>query len=116
VAGSEEPSHRNRNTVTTNVSCFISSASFIPSAWYDEVLQALSLLVLVGVFWLLGQGRKNKGKKTGYGLNISQKEVDEPNPASTECQPPDDQEGERRKSSRNSLGVKTVTPRRERFG
>jgi hypothetical protein len=61
VAGSEEPSHRNRNTVTTNVSCFISSASFIPSAWHDEVLQTLSLLVLVGVFWFLGKGRRNKG-------------------------------------------------------
>ena len=55
VAGSEEPAQRNRNSMTTNVSCFISSA------YQDETIHALSLLVLVGVFWLLGQGRRNKG-------------------------------------------------------
>jgi hypothetical protein len=34
---------------------------FISSAYQDEGFHALSLLVLVGAFWFLGKGRRNKG-------------------------------------------------------
>jgi len=61
VAGSDNTDSRKSSSVSTRVSCFISSASFISSVWQDEVLQALSLLALVGAFWFLGKGRRNKG-------------------------------------------------------
>jgi hypothetical protein len=54
TAGSQTEEHKG-NSVSTSVSCFISSA------YQDETIHALSLLVLVGVFWFLGQGRRNKG-------------------------------------------------------
>ena len=49
-------------TISTRVSCFISSA------WQDEDFHALSLLALVGVFWLLGQSRRNEGADTSGGF------------------------------------------------
>ena len=55
VAGSDKPIAATATAPTPAVSCFISSA------YQDETIHALSLLVLVGVFWLLGQGRRNKG-------------------------------------------------------
>ena len=55
VAGSDNTDSRNSNSANTPVSCFISSA------YQDEGFHALSLLVLVGAFWFLGQGRRNKG-------------------------------------------------------
>jgi hypothetical protein len=62
VAGSDNIDSRNSNSVTTSVSCFISSA------YLDEGFHAVSLLVLIGVFWFLAQGRRNKGASASGGL------------------------------------------------
>jgi len=67
VAGSQTEEERG-NSVSSSISCFISSASFISSAWQDEVLQTLSLLALIGVFALLARSRRNKGASASGGL------------------------------------------------
>jgi hypothetical protein len=61
VAGSQTEEERG-NSVSTSVSCFISSA------WQDEGFHALSLLVLVGVFAWLARSRRNKRASASGGL------------------------------------------------
>jgi hypothetical protein len=64
VAGSDNTDSRNSNSVNTRVSCFISSA------YQDEGFHALSLLVLAGVFWLLGQGHPDDTDSEGHHIRF----------------------------------------------
>ena len=59
VAGSKTEKD---DSASASASCFISSA------YQDETIHALSLLVLVGVFWLLAGSRRKKGASAAGGL------------------------------------------------